>query len=339
MKSEIQKFKDELMAGLSGLVENKTDQSTFMQAALQFANDPKITEVLKTDLGRSSIIGAMLKAAMFGFSLAPEMGQCYVVPRSINAKEKKSDPDKWVTVYVFQIGYKGWQDLAFSSDAVLYFDYGTVYEKDQFEVVKGINQNLIHIPFTGSPEGRGKITHFYATACLSNGIQVFDYISIQDAENYRQMSDTQYDGYGKDKRFSDAPKGIWAKHYDQMALRLPLRNICTKKIRRSPRIANAVLSDGGTSYVKDGKTIELPPNEVLALEKPVEVVDAEKLEERLSKVFSAAVLLEIYNENPAHGKEYAYLFTARKNEVEEMIANGQMKRETWEAKPEKTIAI
>lgn len=269
MTHEITIFKDELQAGIKGLIENKMDQSTFMQAALQFTNDPKIQEVLKTDLGRSSIVGAMLKAAMFGFSLAPEMGQCYVVPRSINTKQRKGDPDNYVTVYVFQIGYKGWQDLAFSSDAVMYFDYGTVYEKDQFEVTKGVNQNLIHVPFTGLPEQRGKITHFYATACLSNGIQVFDYISIQDAEKYRRMSDTQYDGYGKDKTFSAIPKGIWAKHYDQMALRLPFRNICTKKIRRSPRIASAVLSDGGTSYVRDGNTVEITPNEILALEKPM----------------------------------------------------------------------
>jgi phage recombination protein Bet len=76
-----------------------------------------------------------------------------------------------------------------------------------------------------------------------------------------------------------------------------------------------------------------------AAQNPAVAVDEKELEERLSLVFSAAVLLEIYNENPAHASDFAHLFTARKNEVEEMIANGQMKRETWEAKPEKTIAI
>jgi len=72
---------------------------------------------------------------------------------------------------------------------------------------------------------------------------------------------------------------------------------------------------------------------------PAVAVDEKALEDRISKVFNKQVLWEIYNENPAHKTDFAHLFNARQDEIKTMIEGGQMTLETWEAKPEKTIAI
>ena len=72
---------------------------------------------------------------------------------------------------------------------------------------------------------------------------------------------------------------------------------------------------------------------------PAVTVDEKALEDRVSKVFNKQVLWEIYNENPAHKTDFAHIFSARQDEIKTMIEGGQMTLETWEAKPEKTIAI
>lgn len=76
-----------------------------------------------------------------------------------------------------------------------------------------------------------------------------------------------------------------------------------------------------------------------ASQNPAVAVDEKVLEDRVSKVFNKHVLWEIYNENPAHKTDFAHIFSNRQDEIKSMIEGGQMTLETWEAKPEKTIAI
>ena len=76
-----------------------------------------------------------------------------------------------------------------------------------------------------------------------------------------------------------------------------------------------------------------------AAQNPAAAVDEKALEDRVSKVFNKHVLWEIYNENPAHKTDFAHIFSNRQDEIKSMIEGGQMTLETWEAKPEKTIAI
>lgn len=70
----------------------------------------------------------------------------------------------------------------------------------------------------------------------------------------------------------------------------------------------------------DGQTIaarrELPP---------AEPVDTEKLKDRISECWTGKDLLLLYNSNPEYAASHADLFTARKEELEAMLANGQIK--------------
>lgn len=98
------------------------------------------------------------------------------------------------------------------------------------------------------------------------------------------------------------------------------------------------LETAGLSIEEEGAAYQDITIQAAAIN-PAVAVDEKELADRVSKVFNKHILWEIYNENPAHKTDFAHLFNARQDEVKAMIEGGQMSIETWEAKPEKTIAI
>lgn len=244
-------------AKVGEIIRDKMGEAEFIEAALQLLKTPALSKCTK-----ESVFGGILKAAIFGFRLSPELGQCWLVPRKVKTGNRTPDgKDEYANVAVFQIGYKGWQELAFRSNVVESFDFGSVYEKDEFDYQQGTSPYLNYRP-AKDQRNKGKRTHFFATATLSTGRVVFDVITVDEAETYRRYSDSQFDGYGRDKQFAAAPKDIWAQHYDSMALRLPIREICTKKVPKSPIILKAIETDGGVSNLSNGQVIDITPKTV-----------------------------------------------------------------------------
>lgn len=109
---------------------------------------------------------------------------------------------------------------------------------------------------------------------------------------------------GKNK-WSDMPFQMIGKVAEAFALRKGF----------SDRLTGLSIEEEAASY--EGTTIQA------AETRPELTVDVKALEDRLSQVWTPEVLVEVYNENPAH-KEFAQLFTERKNEILEMRANGQI---------------
>jgi phage recombination protein Bet len=84
----------------------------------------------------------------------------------------------------------------------------------------------------------------------------------------------------------------------------------------SDRLTGLSIEEEAAAY--EGTTIQA------AQTRPELTVDVEALKDRLANVWTPEVLMEIYQENAAH-KQFAELFTERKNEILEMRANGQIK--------------
>ena len=281
-------------ANIIEVIKGKMSESEFMESALYLLSSPQLSKCTK-----QSVLGGLLKAAIFGFRVSTELGQCWLIPRTVKTgrmikDQSGRDVEEKETVAVFQIGYKGWQELAFRSGAVESFDYGTVHENDTFDFQQGTSP---YLNFKPSKINRGKKTHFFATATLSSGRVVFDVITIDEAESYRRMSDTQIDwvkdGNRNVKTPALNPKGIWAENYDAMALRLPIREICTKKVPKSTEILKAIDSDGGASVIGDGKIIDITPSNVMDSEEKKEdlhedllaEIDACKTRDELKQVY------------------------------------------------------
>lgn len=85
----------------------------------------------------------------------------------------------------------------------------------------------------------------------------------------------------------------------------------------SDRLTGLSIEEEAAAY--EGTTIQA------AETRPELTVDVEALKDRLADIYHIEVLTALYQENPAH-KEFAALFTERKNEIIELIQNGQIQQ-------------
>lgn len=233
---------------LSALIEDKGLLNRICEAAVALLTNDKLRAC-----DEGSILGALYKAANLGCRLEPEFGECYLIPRNVKAG------DKWVSVCCFQLGYKFWKNKALESGHISFLEAREVYAEDKFEFEQGTSAFIKHIP---AEQNKGITTYFYARAKLKDGNEIFEVINKQAAEKSRRSSETQYDGKGQDKVFSQAPKDIWAKHYAPMALRRPIKLLCSM-LPLTPAIEAATQADGTVTYVqKDGQVVTMSPVEV-----------------------------------------------------------------------------
>jgi len=207
-----------------------------------------------------SVMGALYKAATMGFRLEPEFGECYLIPRSMKVG------GEWKSVCCFQIGYKGWKAMALQSGHINYLQAREVYKDDEFAFKQGTSSFLDH---TQAEENNGVTTHFYAIARLATGEYIFEVINKQAAEKSRKNSESQYDwvggGSNKTKVYSETPKDVWLKNYAPMALRVPIKRLCSS-LPLTPAIERAIEADGGVTYLqKDGTLTTISPVEVEVL--------------------------------------------------------------------------
>lgn len=149
-----------------------------------------------------SIVMGIMRAAEMNLQLSGPLGHAYLVPRW----NKHSGCHE----ATFQVGWKGLILLAYRSGNVASFTVRRVYENDAFDVVYGVNQNLIHNPAKGD---RGPITGYYTVVRLKGGGFDFEYMTRAEAQAHRE----RYRG-GK----------TWGSDFDAMAEKTVVRILCRR---------------------------------------------------------------------------------------------------------------
>jgi len=246
---------------IQNLISDVQGRAAFIEAASRLFHQPAYANCTN-----ESLLGCLLKAATFGFTLSPELGECYAIPRSIKTGQTfKNATGKDVPVMeivaVFQIGYKGWKSLAERTGRVKFWDYAAVYSNDLFEFEMGSDQYIRH-QRSLDDKNRGTRTAFWAMANLGPE-KVFAIMSIAEAEEYRRSSETQFAWVNGQKQFSAEPTGIWGKHYNAMAMRKLFKELATKKIPLTDLTMQAVNADDSVTNVNEkGVIIEVGASEV-----------------------------------------------------------------------------
>lgn len=317
---------------LAQLIEDKGVLNRICEAAVHLLTDEKVK---KCD--EASILGALYKAATMGFRLEREYGECFLIPRNLKMKgpdgkdlKDEKGKDVWRSTCAFQIGYKGWKALALQSGHIRFLEAREVYKDDEFSFKHGTSAFLDHVP---AEKNDGKMSHFYALCKLATGEPLFSVINIQQAEQSRKHSETQYREEGtypnKVKIYEERPVGIWLKNYAPMALRVPIKKLCAM-LPLTPAIERAMESDGVVTYAqKDGTVTTITPVDVEGMaEKPDEtqMIDVEVLKDKILECWTAEALEVLYFSNPSHKTDYADLFTARKEELITMLKSGQIEK-------------
>ncbi|AFC28368.1 DNA-binding phage-related protein [Paenibacillus mucilaginosus 3016] len=154
-----------------------------------------------------SLLGAVMQCAQLG--LEPSiLGHAYLVPYRNKKKDAAGKDLGWVDEAQFQIGYKGYIELARRTGHVSSIVAQAVHEKDLFEYEYGIDEKLRHVPADGD---RGPVTKYYAYAKFKDGGYSFMVMSKRDIELHR-------DKFSKAKTY-----GPWVDHFDEMAKKTVLK--------------------------------------------------------------------------------------------------------------------
>lgn len=162
----------------------------FIRMALSAINNtPKLAEC-----SPMSFIAALMNAAQLGLEPNTPLGQAYLIPY-MNKNQLECQ---------FQIGYKGYIDLAYRTGQVQMIQAQTVREADFFDYEYGLEPRLRHRPGEGA---RGDITYFYGIFKLGNGGYGFEVQSRADmdafANQYAQSIGSKY--------------SPWTNQYEEMA--------------------------------------------------------------------------------------------------------------------------
>lgn len=188
------KFREQLQMALPKFF----DTDRFIRSAI---SDFKLNQSLR-ECSVASVLGFYMQAAMCGLEPSSVLGQCYPVPfynKNTDAKECQ-----------FIIGYRGMAAIARRSGEVLSIDAQIVHEKDEFDLVYGLEQNLTHRPFLdGDP---GPMRGAYCIVRFRDGSYQFKFMSKEEIDNHR-------------KRSKAGSSGPWVTDYEEMARKTVFRSV------------------------------------------------------------------------------------------------------------------
>jgi len=138
----------------------------------------KLAEVATTrnpdllDCTVSSLARGLLAVAELGLEIGSAMQEAYLLAFK-NSKTGMKDA-------VLIIDYKSYLKFAVNHPAVSHIEAKLVYDADEFYFEEGSNPHIKHIP--ALDEDRGRITHCYSIAFLSNGRFVFEVMGARQLE-------------------------------------------------------------------------------------------------------------------------------------------------------------
>lgn len=181
------------------IVEKLGDKNAngLTSALVSIYNNNKLLQ----DCDPRSILGAAMLAATSGLSIAPQLGQAYIVPFRGTA--------------TFQIGVHGLIQLAHRTGKYVALHAGKVYEGE----LRGFN------PITGEPEQGEKVSDevvgYVAYMRLINGFEKTMYMTVAELEAHAEKYSVSY-GYDKRNGKQSSP---WTTNFDAMARKTVLKRL------------------------------------------------------------------------------------------------------------------
>lgn len=162
------------------------------------------------DLDPRSFVTALLACAQCSLSPDPNLGQAYFVPRKGRV--------------TFQIGYRGYMDLAERSGKVSHFSAACVRSEDQFDFEQGTQEFIRH-----RPTWKGDYVAAYAMAfVVAAGKYTFKVLPWAEVEAARGRSE------GDKRGFSP-----WKSDLESMAMKTAIRRL-VKFLPMCPEMQRAV---------------------------------------------------------------------------------------------------
>lgn len=173
----------------------------------------------------NSVIASALVAASLDLPVNPSLGYMYIIPYKSNGRQIAQP----------QIGYKGYIQLAQRSGQYKHLNAIPVYE-GELQGWNPLTEEVVYEPKQDRDTDDQPIGYLGYMELLNGFSKTVYWTHKQIDDHRREFSKSG----GKDK-----PKGVWADHYDAMALKTVLRNLLTKWGPMTVDMQSADMADSG----------------------------------------------------------------------------------------------
>lgn len=209
------------------------------------------------------VVMEALKAAVLHLPINKALGYAYVIP----FKNTKKVNEKWVKVYepVFQMGYKGYIQLAMRTGQYRTINADAVYEGE----LRKVNKLTGEIAFDGERTS-DKVVGYFCYFELLNGFSKTLYMTVEQMANHAKRYSkglVKYDDAGNkvdvtvdslvalaDLPMAPDSKTVgWLGNFHGMAIKTVIRNLLSKYGYLSVEMQNAISNDYEGDDVTDGR--------------------------------------------------------------------------------------
>lgn len=161
----------------------------------------------------AALIGEALKAAVLKLPVIKSLGFAWIIPY----QKSKQVNGQWVKFQVpqFQLGYKGYIQLAIRSGHYKYINARVVYEGQ----LVGEDFLTGHLEFQ-TAKSSDKVVGYMAHIQLHNGFSKTLFSTVDDITEHAKKYSKSYDPSKKDN--------IWVAEFDAMAMKTQLRDLLAK---------------------------------------------------------------------------------------------------------------
>lgn len=215
---------------------------------------------------RNSILFAAATAAALDLPINANLGFAYIVPY----KTKKKIGNTWQEVQLaqFQMGYKGFIQLAMRTGEFKTLGVEIVYESDDQDSVR----ERIDSMFT-KIEPEGKPIGFLGYFKLLNGFEKTLYMSIEDLKKHG----LKYSQSFKSSKKYVKENSLWSTDFESMATKTVIKLLLSKYAPLSIEMQRAVNTDQAVINDWDGSSVEYPDNKKITLEETQETKEYERI--------------------------------------------------------------
>lgn len=187
----------------------------FLTSILSFAtSNPKIMEC-----NPRSVYTACLTAATLDLPINQNLGFAYIVPYKVRG----------ISYAQFQMGYKGFVQLAIRTDKYLRLGANKVYEGQ----LVGLDDFSGEPIFDFNAEHNETVIGYMAYFQLTNGFQKASFMSLEKAEAHGKKYSQSYK-----KNF-----GVWVDDFEGMAKKTVLKLLLSKFAPLSTQMESAIVND------------------------------------------------------------------------------------------------
>lgn len=197
--------------------------------------------LLKNATPNSVYMSAMMAAAL-DLPVNPNLGFAYIIPYNSKVKGENGNPDTWVTSAQFQMGYRGFIQLAQRTGQYKTISAAPVYEGQLIseDPLKGFE-------FEWKSRKSDKVIGYAGYFSLINGFEKTLYMTVEELQKH---------GSKYSKTYSQT-SSKWKTDFDAMALKTVIKLLLSKfaPLSVDSPMQKAIIAD--QAVIKDVETMEV----------------------------------------------------------------------------------